>query len=78
MNQKILDIAIDCANQLEWDYTTDPEFYTYSEYNVEKFVRSIIEESMKRLNEHALEQGDVLITVGTVEKLLKKHFEING
>lgn len=77
MNQKIIDIAIDSATHLDWDYNMDPELYSYTEYNLEKFVSSLIKESMNRLNEHALEQGDVLVTVGTVEKLLKKHFEIN-
>lgn len=77
MNERIRDIAIECANQLDWDYGDSPEEYTYTEYNVERFARMIIEDAVNALNADALERGDVTTTVGTVGKLLKKHFGIS-
>lgn len=44
MNERIRELAIDCATQLDWDLPSDPTNYTFSSTGLEKFAKLIIEE----------------------------------
>ncbi len=44
MNERIRELAIDCATQLDWDLPSDPTNYTFSSTGLEKFAELIIEE----------------------------------
>jgi hypothetical protein len=44
VNERIRELAIDCATQLDWDLPSDPTNYTFSSTGLEKFAELIIEE----------------------------------
>ena len=44
MNKRIQELAINCAGQLEWDFPKDPESFTFSRHELEKFAELIVRE----------------------------------
>jgi hypothetical protein len=52
--------------------------YETYQFSQEKFAELIIGDSIKLLQERAREHGDVTVTVGTVEKVLKEHFGVKS
>ena len=44
MNERIRELAIDCATQLDWDLPSDPTNYTFSSTGLEKFAELIVRE----------------------------------
>lgn len=48
MNERIRELAIDWADQLDWDFPSDPKEYTFSSIALEKFAELIILECARR------------------------------
>jgi hypothetical protein len=44
MNERIRELATDCAGQVEWDFPKDPESFTFNRTELEKFAKLIVEE----------------------------------
>ena len=44
MNERIKELAIEWADQLDWDFPSDPKEYTFSSIALEKFAKLIIKE----------------------------------
>ena len=42
MNERIKDLAILCATQLDWDLPSDPTNYTFSSTGLEKFAELVV------------------------------------
>lgn len=49
MNKRILELAINSATQLHWDFPSDPKEYTFSPSDVEKFAELIVRELVSQL-----------------------------
>ena len=56
MNERIKQLAIDCAGQLEWDgFPKDPESFTFSCHELEKFAMLLVRECAMKANATALD-----------------------
>lgn len=44
MNERIKELAIDWADQLDWDFPSDPKEYTFSSIALEKFAALVAAE----------------------------------
>ena len=51
MNERIKQLAIECANLMEWNPPHDPDAYTFYSDNLETFAKAIILECSKYLKE---------------------------
>ena len=70
MNERIKELAINCAGQLEWDLPKDPESLTFSCHELEKFVNLILQECIDLAN-HSNVTGKSIIG-----ERIKEHFGI--
>ena len=67
MNERIRELAIDWADQLDWDFPSDPKEYTFSSFALEKFAESIVAECIDYCGENLSK---------TVAGALKIHFGV--
>ena len=44
MNERIRELAFECARQLNWNPPSDPKEYTFSSAGLEKFAELIVRE----------------------------------
>jgi hypothetical protein len=44
MNERIRELATDCAGQVEWDFPKNPESFTFNRTELEKFAELIVKE----------------------------------
>ena len=70
MNERILQLAINCAAQLVWDLPKDPESLTFSCHDLEKFVNLILRECIDLAN-HSNVTGKSIIG-----ERIKEHFGV--
>jgi hypothetical protein len=81
MNDRIQELAIDCANQLNWDFPSDPKEYTFSPDGLEKFAESIIQECMSQIALIGIsnsENEDISWACHKAVENIKDHFGINS
>ncbi|CAB4129897.1 hypothetical protein UFOVP116_168 [uncultured Caudovirales phage] len=57
MNKRIQELAINCAGQLDWDSPKDPESFTFSCHELEKFAELIVKECVVRIQGCNLVEG---------------------
>ena len=55
MNERIQELAINCAGQLEWDFPKDPKSFTFSCHELEKFAKLLIRQCAMKANATALD-----------------------
>ena len=55
MNERIKELVINCAGQLEWDFPKDPESFTFSCHELEKFAELLIRQCAMKANATALD-----------------------
>ena len=70
MNEQIQQLAINCAGQLEWDFPKDPEFFTFSCHELEKFTKLLLQECIDLAN-HSNVTGKSIIG-----ERIKEHFGV--
>jgi len=71
MNERIRELAIGCAIQLDWDFPSDTKEYTFSSVGVEKFAELIVRECSIIADEFADEHLRVLPSTR-----IKQHFGV--
>lgn len=70
MNERIQELAINCAGQLEWDFPKDPESFTFSYHELEKFSKLLLQECIDLAN-HSNVTG-----VSVIGERIKEHFGV--
>jgi len=70
MNERIQELAINCAGQLEWDFPKDPESFTFSCHELEKFAKLLLQECIDVAN-HSNVTGKSIIG-----ERIKEHFGV--
>ena len=51
MNERIRELAFECARQLNWNPPSDPKEYTFSSAGLEKFAELIVRECARLADE---------------------------
>ena len=70
MNERIQELAINCAGQLEWDFPKDPKSFTFSYQELEKFAELLLQECIDLAN-HSNVTG-----MSVIGERIKEHFGI--
>ena len=47
MNERIKELAVDCAGQMEWDAPKNPEYFTFNRDELQKFAELIIKDQQR-------------------------------
>jgi hypothetical protein len=47
MNERIRELAVDCAGQMEWDAPKNPESFTFNRDELQKFAELIIKDQQR-------------------------------
>lgn len=56
MNERIRELAFECARQLNWTPPSDPKEYTFSSAGLEKFAELIVRECFQTLVDNTPER----------------------
>jgi hypothetical protein len=57
MNERIKELAIEWADQLDWDFPSDPKEYTFSSIALEKFAELIVQECIDIISPYTIRMG---------------------
>ncbi len=71
MNDRIRELAFECARQLNWNPPSDPKEYTFSSAGLEKFAELIVRECMAVANTYQNRGGNCY-----VDDMIAKHFGV--
>jgi hypothetical protein len=85
MNERIRQLAIDCAGQTEWDFPKPPASFTFNREELAKFAELIVRECLGCSNNLAnyyidnhseKEQTLLLASIADYSNEIKKHFGV--
>jgi hypothetical protein len=75
MNERIKELAIECAGQKEWDFPKDPKSYTFTPDELAKFAELIVRECAL-LCESRLGPGDDVRSRQHCSEQILEHFGV--
>jgi hypothetical protein len=58
MNERIKELALECAGQIDWDFPKDPESFTFNRVELEKFAELIVQECIDKIETHRIPVGN--------------------
>ena len=76
MNERIKELAMELAEQYDWDPPHDPTYYTFSSDDLKKFAELIVRECVKVVDDTMTENQEMNIGLVMASAAIVAHFGV--